>query len=86
MSYRKCEWCGQYLRDYTAKCPSCGENNANPTAKEDLILKFSSVNELIIRIKNISRSKQDLNKLSKMNKYDLINLYHELKKDKKRCE
>ncbi|GAH26946.1 unnamed protein product [marine sediment metagenome] len=86
MSYRKCEWCGQYLRDYTFKCPSCGENNANSTAKDDLIINLMNKDELILRIMNLARGDKPLQNLKKMTRQNLRSLYLEMKKDKKRCE
>ena len=86
MSYRKCEWCGQYLRDYTAKCPFCGEKNANRNAEEELLLNLMNKEELILRIMNVARERKPIYNLKKMTRRNLISLYQEMKKDKKRCE
>lgn len=86
MSYRKCEWCGEYLRKYVSKCPSCGEKNANDTALDDSIVDLMTKNELILRIRNLADNNHIKDDLIKMTKSELLTLYRESKKTKKRYE
>ena len=85
-SYKKCEWCGEYLRDFTSKCPFCGALNSNKDAEEELLLHIMNKDELILRIMNVAGDFNKSYNLKKMTRKNLVALYKEMKKDKKRCE
>jgi len=82
--WKSCTNCGEALKKGNFFCPSCGISDPLKPRKEKIIKDLANKEEIITKIKNIARDKNNLDVLNNLDKDDLIDLYDELKKKKKR--
>ena len=84
MFWKQCTNCGKALKKGNFFCPYCGISDPLKPRQDKINRDLATKEDVIKKIKNISRDHKDLKVLENLDKKDLLDLYDEMKKKKKR--